>query len=143
MTTWNKVLSSIAGLLIVAAIGAIVYITQFPPVGERFTEFYILGLSGEAIEYPDKLKVGEEGKVMVGIVNHEHEVVSYRVELMINGVENSEVEAIVLEHDEMWEGEVSFTPFKTGNNQKVEFLLFKNEEVEPCYDLHLWIDVTQ
>ncbi len=41
--------------------------------GERFTEFYILGLEGKADNYPDELTVGEEGRVILGIVNHEHE----------------------------------------------------------------------
>lgn len=40
----------------------------------------------------------------------EHGTVSYRVEVMIDGVNRDEIEPIVLEHDEKWEGEVSFVP---------------------------------
>jgi uncharacterized membrane protein len=111
-------------------------------VGERFTEFYILGLSGEAIDYPKEIRVGEEGKVIVGIVNREHEVVSYRMEVMIDGVKNNEVGSIVLDHEQKWEEIVSFIPDKAGDNLKVGFILYMNEEVEPQLETHLWIDVT-
>lgn len=43
MTTRDKVLSGILGLLIVATIGATVYLNTSVPLGERFTEFYVLG----------------------------------------------------------------------------------------------------
>jgi len=50
---------------------------------------------------------------------------------------------IELEHDEKWEGVVAFTPDTTGNNEKVEFLLYKNGEAKPSLEsLHLWVDVT-
>jgi len=85
--------------------------------------------------------VGEEGKVIVGIINQEHETVSYRVEVRINGMKSSEVGPIVLEHEEEWELEVSFVPLVSGNNQKVEFLLYKQGQTEACQSLHLWVDV--
>jgi len=62
---------------------------------------------------------------------------------MIDGVKNSEVGRIELEHDEKWEGVVAFTPDTTGDNEKVEFLLYKNGEAKPSLEsLHLWVDVT-
>ena len=48
----------------------------------------------------------------------------------------------MLEHDEKWEETVSFTPARVGDNQKTEFLLYKNEESEPYLEpLHLWVNV--
>jgi len=117
------------------------YVIAKPKVGERFTEFYILGKEGKAIDYPEELVVGEEGKVIVGIINQEHETVSYRVEVRINGMKNSEVGPIVLEHEEERELEVSFVPQVSGNNQKVEFLLYKQGQTEACQSLHLWVEV--
>jgi len=80
----------------------------------------------------------------VGIVNQERETVSYRVEVRIGGEKNNEVGPIVLEHDERWEGEVSFVPQVPGENQKVEFFLYKNGETEPRFQpIYLWANVTE
>jgi len=49
----------------------------------------------------------------------------------------------VLEHDEKWEGEISFVPTVAGDNQKAEFLLYKNGEREPYLKLHLWVNVKE
>lgn len=140
----NKVISIILVLTVLGALGMLGYVVAKPKVGERFTEFYILGLEGKATGYPQELKVREKGRVIVGIVNHEHEAVNYRLEVMIDGFKNNEVEGFVLEHEEKWESEVSFTPEVVGDNQKVEFFLFRDSEAQPFSgSLHLWIDVTQ
>ena len=140
----NKVLSIILMLTVLGAFGIIGYAIATPKVGQKFTEFYVLSQEGEAASYPRELKVGEEGKVMVAIVNHEYETVSYRIEVRIDGVKNNEVNGITLEHEEKWESEVSFTPEMVGDNQKVEFFLFRDSEAQPFSGaLHLWIDVTQ
>ncbi|MCL0091512.1 DUF1616 domain-containing protein [Dehalococcoidales bacterium] len=140
---WDKVLSITLVIAILGAVGMLGYVIATPKVGEKFTEFYILGLEGKAVDYPRELRVGEEGRVIVGIINNEHRIVNYRVEVRINGVRNSEIGPVVLEHDKKWEGEVSFTPEVAGEKQKVEFLLFKDEEAEPYLKLHLWIDVSE
>jgi uncharacterized membrane protein len=68
--------------------------------------------------------------------------VDYRVEVRIDGIKNTEVTGITLEHEEKWEQEVSFVSERVGENQKLEFLLYKDGELEPCLDpLRLWIDV--
>ncbi|MBA7628045.1 hypothetical protein ES703_35515 [subsurface metagenome] len=141
--TPDKVLSIVLVAAILGAIGTLGYVMAAPKVGEDFTEFYILGLEGKAANYPKELKVGQEGKVIVGIVNREHETVSYRVVVMIDGVTNNEVREIVLDHGEKWEDEVTFVSGEVGENKKVEFLLYRNEEAEPYLEpLHLWLDVT-
>ena len=143
-STWDKVLSVVLVVAILGALGTLGWVIAAPRVGERFTEFYILGTEGKAADYPRELEVGEEAGVTVGIVNHEHEPVSYRVEVRVGGVENNEVGPVVLEHEQKWEGAVSFTPDKAGDNQKVEFILYKGGETVPCLEpLHLWIDVRE
>ncbi len=135
----DKALSIILAIVIVGVIGTLAYIVATPRVGERFTEFYILGSEGKAADYPKELTVGEKAMVTVGIINHEHLEVSYRVEVRIDGVRNNETGPVVLGHEEKWEQPVSFTPTKLAENQKVEFVLYK--EGEPHSQLHLWIDV--
>ena len=67
----DKLLAIILIGAILAAIGTLGYVIATPKVGEKFTEFYILGLEGQAIEYPKEMKVGEQGRVLVGIINRE------------------------------------------------------------------------
>lgn len=139
--TWDKALSAILVLTILGTLGTLGYVIANPKVGERFTEFYILGLSGNATDYPEELVVGEEGKVILGIINREHEAATYWVEVVIDGVKNNEVGPVELEHDGKWEGEIGFTPQKAGEGQKAEFVLYKQGEDEPYSSLHLWLDV--
>ena len=137
----NKVLSAVLILAILGALGTLAYIIATPEVGERFTEFYILGPEGKATDYPSELKVGEEARVLVGVVNRERETMSYRIEVRIDGVINNEVESIVLEHKEKLERIVTFTPDKPGERQKVEFLLYKQGQTKVYQSLYLWINV--
>ncbi len=93
----DRVLSIILVAAILGAMGMLSYVLATPEkTGERFTEFYILGLSGTATGYPKEIKLGDEGRVTIGVINHEYEAVSYRVEVKIDGVRNNEVGPIVL-----------------------------------------------
>jgi len=140
---WDRVLSIILALTVLGVLGTLGYIIAAPKVGERFTEFYLLGLSGKATDYPEELVMGEEGEVMVGIINREHEPVTYRVEVVIDGAKNGEVGPVILDHNGRWEGIISFTPERAGDNQKVEFLLFRQDRSEVYQKLHLWVDVIE
>jgi uncharacterized membrane protein len=139
----DKILSIVLVVAILGAVGTLIYVVATPKVGERFTEFYILGEEGKATDYPKELVVGEEGKVVIGIVNHEYETVNYQVAVVVNDVMDHEVGPIALMHEEKWEAEVSFIPKAAGDNQKVEFFLYKNGETEPSEQLRLWIDVAE
>jgi len=113
------------------------YVIANPGSTEKFTEFYILGPG------PKQLVAGQEYSVAVGIVNREQETVSYVVEVTIDGVKNNEVGPITLEYGEKWERIVNFTPNRVGNNQKVEFLLYRQGQNEVYQTLHLWVDVIE
>ncbi len=139
--SWDKMLSIILTLTILGALGMLGYAIASPKVGERFTEFYIEGLEGKAADYPEELVVGGKGKVIVGIINREHETVTYQVEVAIDGVKNNEVGPVALDYDGKWEEIVGFTPGRAGNNQKVEFLLYRQGQKEVYQRLHLWVDV--
>jgi uncharacterized membrane protein len=141
---WDKVLSIVLALVILGALGTLGYVIAKPKVGEKFTEFYILGPGGKAENYPKEVKLGEKGTVIVGVVNHEYETVTYRVEVRIGGVVNNEMAPFSLEPEEKWEQPADFSPPAVGKNQEVEFLLYKNGELDPdIKPLHLWIEVTE
>jgi uncharacterized membrane protein len=143
-SVWDRTLTIVLVLVVLGAIGMLIYVIATPKVGQKFTEFYILGQEGNAETYPVELVVEEEGELLVGVINNEYEVVDYRVEVRIDGIKNTEITGITLGHEEKWEQEVSFVPEKAGDDQKLEFLLYKDGELEPCLDpLRLWIDVKE
>jgi len=141
MSRLSKALAVVLMLAILASIAVIVYLVVIPRVGERFTEFYVLSLEGKADGYPGEVRMGEAASVILGIVNQEHEEVDYRVEIAINGVQDTEIGPVPLAHKEKWEQVVTFIPRYIGDNQKVEFGLYRNGGVEPYRKLDLWIDV--
>jgi uncharacterized membrane protein len=48
-----------------------------------------------------------------------------------------------LNAEEKQEQEVTITPVQTGDNQDLEFLLYKGDSTDVYESVHLWIDVTQ
>ncbi len=167
-STTNKALSIILAISILGAIGVLGYTVAKPKVGERFTEYYILGSGGKAQDYPSEFVLeegqvtrvryrtdlpevaAERGIVTLGIVNHEYETTSYRVIMTIDGKSEDilynnenlmELGPIELANEEKWEGEIGFAPQHAGDNQKVEFFLFNNGKSDPYLTLRLWINV--
>jgi uncharacterized membrane protein len=151
-TKIDRILSFILVIAIVLAISMLVYVIVTPKEGEKFTEFYVLGPGGRAEDYPTNLKVGEEGEVIIGIVNHEYANVTYRLEVRLNG-EVIDEKSVELMHNETWESPFLFKATTAGNDQKLEFLLFENpfnksvygkgDKEEPYRSLHLWVDVEE
>ena len=141
----DKILYACLALAILLAIGSLVYVIATPEEGERFTEFYILNVDGQAENYPQQVEAGEPVELIIGVVNHEYEALSYRVDIVIDGAQNKEIAIDELAHQEKWESVVSFIPQSLGEEQRVEFWLYKNTETEPCFEdpLHLYIDVTE
>jgi len=170
-STLNKSLSIILLVSILGALGALGYVIATPKLGERLTEFYILGPGGVAQGYPDEFVMdrdrvvlvrydggktqevaGDIGKVILGIVNREHENATYLIRVMIDGEpvqvyfdkhELDKIGPIELAHEEKWEHEIGFAPWHIGDNQKVEFVLYKDEVLYFEDPPHLWIDVKE
>jgi len=139
----DTALTLILALAILAAVGALIYVISTPKEGEKFTEFYILGLGGKAVDYPRELVLGENASVIMGLVNHESSEMTYRVDTIIDDVKDKEIAPILLADKQKWEQAVTFSPAKTGDNQKVEFWLYKGGEANPSQELYLWIDVKE
>ncbi|HDS45266.1 MAG TPA: DUF1616 domain-containing protein [Methanomicrobia archaeon] len=139
----DRILTVILIIAIVVAIGMVVYVIVTPKQGEKFTEFYILGPGGKAAEYPTKVQKGEEGLVIIGVVNHEYAPVTYELTVQLAGIFTGG-EILTLGHNETWERPFTFRPTQVGEAQKLEFLLFRagQNETEPYRSLHLWVDVT-
>lgn len=138
---WDRIIYAVLILAVFGAIGTVIYMTATPKIEDRFTEFYILGLEGDASNYPRELVLGEECGVDLGIVNREYETAVYRVEVTDGNGKVSEIGPITLNHEERWEQEVIFTCSKVGLKQKVDFYLYKQGQTEVYRSLCLWIDV--
>jgi uncharacterized membrane protein len=144
--TGTDVLDKILFIILVVAVfgvfGTVGYLISRPEPGKGFTEFYLLGQEGKLADYPEQLMAGETAKIVIGIANHEGETLVYSVKIRIDGHETAVTQPVLLGENEKWEGEVDFMPEVAGDNQKVEFLLYKGDEIEPSIiPLHLWIEV--
>jgi len=162
---FDKALSIILIIAILAAVVTTVCVIAFPKDGEKFTEFYVLGADKMADDYPEEFAAGTEQFVWIGIGNHEYRDVTYTVEaLLMNAEWDTEAEKSVIHASKMLdrftvtvpEGttyleEYFFTIEDTGYN-RLEFLLYEGtvpaetasaeEKMDTAYrHLHLWITV--
>ena len=139
----RKILITILVVAIVAALGCLGYIIA--NAKPKYTAFYILNSEGEAGNYPGQVVSGAPVDIMIGIVNHEYEPTSYRVDITGYGIDNKEIRIDELAHGEEFREMVSFVPRIVGEKQAVEFWLYKDGELEPYHQapLLLKIDVVE
>ena len=78
-------------LSVILAVGVLGYAVIFPPDGEQYSEFYILGEDedGEyvAANYPTEWVVGNTEEIVTGVGNQEHETVEYTIIVQLQEVE--------------------------------------------------------
>lgn len=118
----RKILTIILILSIILAISTAVYII-FKPNQTGSTEFNLLSPVGNASVYPSNLTVGQNGTVILGIVNNESKTVDYHLVITSNGVVISE-QNLTLTKGENKEIPYTFTAGSAGY-KKIEFLLYK------------------
>jgi uncharacterized membrane protein len=90
-TRTDRILSVILLLAILAAVGTTIFVIVVPREGERFTEFFILGGKGMAADYPERVLVGRNNSMFIGIGNHEYRTVNYTVETYLLAMHFDEV----------------------------------------------------
>jgi len=136
----DRILTGVLLAVMVAATGTLVYYLATPNEKERFTEFYVLGPEGKMMDYPLELAAEETATVSLVIANQERQPTSYRVEMKMEGATRREIGAVTLDHEEEWQQKVRFTPANSGN-QRVEFLLYKQNQSEIYRSVYLLIEV--
>ena len=147
MPKWNTMrksdkLFAIGFLVATVAVGGLtVYLVSAPKIGERFTEFYVLGSNGKLADYPVNLTLGENGTVTLGITNHEYETATYRITISLDNQTLETIDNIQLSHEMNWSQNYTFTPKVTGEKMDLEFNLCKEDIEEPYRSLQLWITV--
>lgn len=136
----DKMLSVLLVLSILFAVFTIAYTIATPKQDAKFTEFYLLGPNGKASDYPTNLTVGETGNVTVGIVNNEYTDLNYRMVVKLNN-QTIDEENITLSNGAKYEKPFTFELSKSGQNQELEFLLYRLPDDTTVYrSLHLWIN---
>ncbi len=162
----SRFLSRMLTFSIILAIGTTVLVMAIPKDGEKFSEFYILGENGEAVQYPQKIIAQEPQQVVIGIRNHEYRDVLYMIEVFavdqntdvisnstkINSMERLDRFSLSLRPEQELERSYTYTVDSEDFN-RIELLLFKDEapsddtwgleRIAASYrNLHIWVDVT-
>lgn len=138
----DRALTVILVIVVILSVFALVYVVVTPKQGEKFTEFYILSPEGRAYDYPTSVISGQTSTVIVGIVNHEYDPINYTMRMAI---QNSTFLSrdVRLADNQTWERPISYSLQHVGDNQKLEFLLYKEYNfTAPYRDLHLWVNVS-
>lgn len=145
----KRIYKTLASVLLVTVIYA-AWIFLVPSSDEFTTEFYILGSEGLAQNFPRQAIPGEELAVTMGITNREGDDHSYRVEVWAIDPWRSnqrqllsEIEPGTLSANQTEESPVTWSMPWAGKDQKVEFLLFIDNQTEPYRQLRLWLDVVE
>ncbi len=163
----DRILSIILLISIIAAVGTTIFVIVFPKEGEKFTEFFILGAKKMAADYPDRLIIGEEYPLYIGVGNHEYRNISYTIEVYhmnmetdasgnisyITGMNLVDRFTADVPHNETVILDYNLSAQDAEFN-RVEFLLFNEivpgpevfgmERVNQSYrDLHLWVKVLE
>lgn len=161
----DRILSIILLIAIIAAVLTTVYVIVVPKEGEKFTEFFILGEKQKAADYPDRLMVGANSSLFIGIGNHEYRPIRYTVETYLMNMSFDETTntsslssmdridrfTVPVEHNQTVVQPYTFSADKTTYN-RIEFLLFNDtvpddrvsgmERINQSFrDLHLWVTI--
>ncbi len=139
---FDRPITAILIVLLVIAISATVYIVVNPNPGEKFTELYILGADNLAGNYSTNLNANETANVTVGIVNHEQSTTTYNLVTNLNGDTLTSVN-YTLSNNETTLINYTYMPTIVGNNQKLEFDLYKLPDTTNIYrSVYLYLQVT-
>lgn len=138
----ERVLTWVLAAALVASMVAVVAIALNPPdTTDPYTEFYVLGPSGNASGYPTNVSVGGSGEVIVGVSNHEDRAVTYRVVVTWNG-QATKQRSVRVADGATEEFRVRLQAPAEPGRYRVRFLLFEGEPGgEPYRWLRLWVTV--
>jgi uncharacterized membrane protein len=145
----RRIYKLLAAAMLLFSILAI-WVFLVPSPDEYMTEFYILGPNGVAENYPYQVELQDEVSVTLGIANREQRETSYRVEVWVEDPSNPGRRSLVhqsgpfrLKPSEVNQGTLSWHMPWAGDDQKVELLLFSNNELKPSHLLRMWVNVRE
>ncbi|HAR36998.1 MAG TPA: hypothetical protein DCR87_08925, partial [Acidobacteria bacterium] len=161
----GRILNVVLVLAILTAILTMFFVIAVPKQGEQFTEFFILGEKQKAADYPDRITIGQEYPMYIGVVNHEYRPVTYTIETwgLLTEYDNVTNASRVMAMDPLWQQSFSLAHNQKANvpynlsvekseYNRVEFLLFNEtvagpgtsdmDRINASYrNLHLWVNI--
>lgn len=115
---------ALGAVLVLGVVGLVVFVVAPVPATPPLTEFYVVNESGAAADYPDNVTVDEEVAVTVGIVNDEHQRVTYDLVVRSNETEFDR-RSVTLADGETRERLVSLS-FDEPGTHRVVFRLYRD-----------------
>lgn len=112
------------------------------------TEFYMLGASGDAEDYPQTAIVNQPLSLTIGVINREHIARTYRIAGYSSSSSTSareqvlEVKPFTVEAGATYQAEVAWAMPRVGPDQSMEIALYTNGQEQPYRSLRIVLSVT-
>jgi uncharacterized membrane protein len=139
---WDMVFTVLMIIFLLGVVPVFTYFFSNPRTGETYTQFYINPVGSTNGDFPKELQVGELLNVNVAIGNHEGAQTNYRLQVLIDGSVISEKGPITVADGQTWNDYLLVFARHTGDDQKMEFILYKNSDSRPYLNpLYVWLNV--
>lgn len=138
----DKIIKGILVTLLIVAIVSVIYLVVFHNPGEDYTEFYILDYDNNTTHYPTNVSQYSVEKINIGIKNEEHTTMNYTIKVKKDNYTIAQYNRTLKNNEE------TLTPYyfdetsRIGDNQKLQFELYKGNISEPYRTLNLRYNVT-
>ena len=86
------------------------------------------------------MAVGQQGEVIVGVVNHEYGTVNYIIQVKMGNYITATSQPIPLSNEQQYEAPLTIVANAPHQNLEVQFLLFRQGDTVPYRSLHLWVN---
>jgi uncharacterized membrane protein len=132
----------IGGTLLMVAVTTYVVISlALPKPGDYLTEFYIVGPSGAAEDYPRQGTAGQPLTLHLGVTNREGQDAIYLITATAGGQIVGWKDPFALQDGQTQNVELSITLPNAGMGQEVTLTLVRDGFPSPYRELTIWLDV--
>lgn len=106
------------------------------------TALYLLGEDGRAGNYPGEVRRGYPFSTTLGIINHEQEAATYRIEVQIGAQDPETLAQVSLQPGETWERTFDVTIRESESaTARVDFKLYRDSSVELYRSVHVRVQI--
>jgi uncharacterized membrane protein len=144
-TTRLERLALLGGLALLAVVGVSLRALLVQPPVPPLTEFYMLGPTGLAQDYPRASTIGQPVTVTLGVHNLEGRPMEYHVLARHDDTDLADTAPFRVADGETWTGPLAFPLDEYGFGQRIDILLLRagDDAAVPYRQLTLVVDVAQ